>query len=105
MLPAILLPLSLLVVDLASAQDSSLKIDITNIVSCARKSHAGDNVSVNYNGTLTTGEQFDSSMYTPLYFIVGKVCFGLVDKRTDAKRLPRGWSTPVQFYPWRRLCD
>jgi FKBP-type peptidyl-prolyl cis-trans isomerase len=44
---------------LAVAQE--FKIEVTYSVACDRKSRNGDNIYVNYNGTLTNGSLFDSS--------------------------------------------
>lgn len=38
-----------------------LKIEFIVTKQCDRKSKNGDTISVNYNGTLTNGEAFDSS--------------------------------------------
>ena len=39
-----------------------IKIDVIVAKECSRKSMKGDTISVNYNGTLTNGEEFDSSL-------------------------------------------
>lgn len=39
-----------------------IKIEVIVAKECDRKSKKGDTISVNYNGTLTNGEEFDSSM-------------------------------------------
>ncbi|CAI4213979.1 unnamed protein product [Parascedosporium putredinis] len=56
----LLLPLGIALAPIVAAQDS-LKIDIVNRLSCAKKTKVGDNIAVNYNGTLTDGTPFDSS--------------------------------------------
>ena len=46
------------------AQNSDeLQIEVTLSVACDRKTHKGDVISVNYNGTFTNGTEFDSSAY------------------------------------------
>lgn len=50
---------------LGFATAEEFKIEVTYSVSCDRKTKSGDTIAVNYNGTLTNGEEFDSSMYTP----------------------------------------
>ncbi|KAH8753412.1 hypothetical protein BGZ57DRAFT_860364 [Hyaloscypha finlandica] len=48
-------------------------IEVTNPVTCARKSQAGDSITVNYRGTLPNGEEFDSSYNRePFQFNLGK---------------------------------
>jgi FK506-binding protein 2 len=59
---AILLPVSALaIIGFVAAQD--LKIEVTFAVKCDRKTKNGDIIYVNYNGTLTDGKEFDSSMF------------------------------------------
>ncbi len=43
------------------AADDGLKIEVTKAVACDRKTKNGDDIAVNYNGTLTNGQSFDSS--------------------------------------------
>ena len=46
------------------AQESDdLEIEVTLSVTCDRRTHKGDVISCNYNGTFTNGTQFDSSTY------------------------------------------
>jgi FKBP-type peptidyl-prolyl cis-trans isomerase len=53
------------------AQESDdLVIEVTFPVSCDRKTHNGDVLSVNYNGTFTNGTVFDSSAYHELHIAV-----------------------------------
>jgi len=45
-----------------AAAEETLGIKVTLGVVCDRKTHNGDEISVDYRGTLTNGEEFDSSM-------------------------------------------
>ena len=48
-------------------------IEVTNPVTCSRKTQAGDSITVNYRGTLPNGEEFDSSYNRePFQFSLGK---------------------------------
>jgi len=49
-----------LAVGLVVAED--LKIEIIKAVECTRKTESGDEITVDYTGTLTNGTVFDSSM-------------------------------------------
>jgi FK506-binding protein 2 len=51
-------------VGLVGAQAAGPGIEITFPVACDRKTKSGDVLSVNYNGTFTNGELFDSSTYS-----------------------------------------
>ena len=56
-----------------SALAIEVTIDVTNPVECTRKTKAGDSISVDYRGTLTNGEEFDSSYKRePIQFTLGK---------------------------------
>jgi FK506-binding protein 2 len=60
---------------------TDLRIEVTNPVQCTRKTRAGDTITVNYRGTLETGEEFDSSYNRqPFQFSLGsgKVIKGYV---------------------------
>jgi FK506-binding protein 2 len=75
-------------------------IEVTNPVTCARKTQAGDSITVNYRGTLPNGEEFDSSYNRePFQFSLGKgeVIQGYAF--LFLIRLP--WA---QTPPWREFC-
>lgn len=58
---AFLLPLAAGVVTVLAQASDDLEIEVTFSVVCDRKTHKGDTISVNYNGTFTNGTEFDSS--------------------------------------------
>ena len=57
----------------AADADNGLKIDVTRKVSCVRHSEVGDQLVVNYRGTLVDGTVFDSSYdrHQPFSFTIG----------------------------------
>lgn len=57
-----------------SALAEEVTIEVTNRVECTRKTQNGDAISVNYRGTLTDGEEFDSSYKRnkPFQFTLGR---------------------------------
>jgi FK506-binding protein 2 len=72
-----LLSAMLAVVALAAsslALDKPLDIEVTEKVSCSRKTKEGDKINVHYRGTLEDGTEFDASYNRgqPLGFVVGK---------------------------------
>lgn len=76
------------------ALDKPLNIEVTSPASCSHKSAKGDKIDVHYRGTLTNGNEFDSSYSRgqPLSFTLGR---GAVIKGTVTLILLSG---PVERY-------
>lgn len=83
-----LLPLVLSLATLISAAPSGLEIEVTEAVTCNRKTKTGDTVDMHYRGTLASdGSEFDASYNrgTPLSFQLGA---GRVIKGYVTQHLP-----------------
>jgi len=60
---ACLLSLAGSYVTVLGQESGDLEIEVILSVTCDRKTHKGDVISCNYNGTFTNGTEFDSSAY------------------------------------------
>ena len=116
----IVVPLSLVTFSSATSEVDRVEIDVTRAIECNRKTQSGDQIEVNYKGTLVDGTVFDSSYtrHETFTFTLGiheviqgwddgllDMCVGEARKLTIPPSLGYGASGAGSVPPEATLCE